>query len=62
MAIVYDMSSGKIQSENTGVSRVSEYFDLPENGPALQEICETLAEPTQADAYLNHIRELLKKL
>jgi hypothetical protein len=56
------MSSGKIQSENTGVSRVSEHFDLPENGPALQEVCETPAEPTQTDAYLNHIRELLKKL
>ena len=62
MAIVYDMSSGKIQSENTGVSRISEHFDLPENGPALQEVCETPAEPTQTDAYLNHIRELLKKL
>jgi hypothetical protein len=62
MATVYDMSSGKIQSENRGVSRVSEYVSLPENGPALQEVCETPAEPAEADAYLNHIRELLKKL
>ena len=62
MAIVYDMSSGKIQSEHTGVSRVNEHIDLPEYGPALQEVCEIPAETTQDDAYLNHIRELLKKL
>ncbi len=59
MAIVFDMSSGKIQSENTGVSRITEHFDLPENGPALQEVSETSEKDI---AYLEHIRELLRKL
>jgi hypothetical protein len=62
MAIVYDMSSGRIQSENRGVSRVNERFDLPEYAPALQEIRETRTEHGQAETYLNHIRELLRKL
>ncbi|MCK5481900.1 MAG: hypothetical protein KAJ06_12160 [Gammaproteobacteria bacterium] len=59
MAIVFDMSSGKIQSENTGVSRITEHFDLPENDPALQEVSETSEKDI---AYLEHIRELLRKL
>jgi len=62
MAIVFDMSSGKIQSENTGVSRITEHFELPENGPALQEISETPKDVTRDIAYLEHIRELLRKL
>jgi len=62
MAIVFNMSSGKIQSENTGVSRITEHLDLPENGPALQEISETSEDVTRDIAYLEHIRELLRKL
>jgi len=62
MAIVFDMSSGKIQSENTGVSCITDHFDLPENGPALQEVNETSEDVTKDIAYLEHIRELLRKL
>ncbi len=62
MAIVFDMSSGKIQSECTGVTRIADHLDLPANSPALQQACEVSKEEIQSDAYLNHIRELLKKL
>ncbi len=62
MAIVFDMSSGKIQSESTGVTRVADHLGLPSNSPALQEVCETPEGKIQSEAYLNHIRELLKKL
>ncbi len=62
MAIIFDMSSGKIQSEGTGVTRVVDHLDLPSNSPALQEACEISEDKIQSDAYLNHIRELLKKL
>jgi len=62
MAIVFDMSSGKIQSENSGISRITEHFDIPENSPALQEVCETSEDPAMDIAYLEHIRELLRKL
>ncbi len=62
MASVYDMSSGRIESENTGVTRIADHLDLPSNSPALQEVCEIPEEGTQSAAYLNHIRELLKKL
>ena len=62
MAIVFDMSSGKIQSESEGVTRVVDHLDPPLNSPALQQACATSEEVTQSEAYLNHIRELLKKL
>ena len=62
MAIVFDMSSGKIQSESADVSRVTDHLDLPSNSPALQQACETSENEKQSEAYLNHIRELLKKL
>ena len=62
MAIVFDMSSGKIQSESNGVTRVADHLDLPSNIPALQQACEIPEYERQSEAYLNHIRELLKKL
>ena len=62
MARIFDMSSGKIKSENTGVTLVIDYLDTPETGPALQEVCETLPTVTRGDASQQHIRELLKKL
>jgi hypothetical protein len=62
MAIVFDMSSGKIQSESAGVTRVTDHLDLPSNSPALQQACITPEGERQSEAYLNHIREILKKL
>ena len=62
MAIVFDMSSGKIQSESAGVTRVTEHLDLPSNSPSLQQACVTSESERQSEAYLNHIREILKKL
>ena len=62
MASVFDMSSGKIQSENAGITRITEQFDPLENGPALQEVCETPEETTEGDVSQHHINELLKKL
>jgi len=62
MAIVFDMSSGKIQTESAGVTRVADHLDLPSNSPALQQACVTSEGERQSEAYLNHIREILKKL
>lgn len=62
MAHVFDMSSGKIQSENTGITRITEHLDPLEIGPALQEICEIPEDATQDAISQHHIRELLKKL
>lgn len=62
MANIFDMSSGKIQSEHAGVTRVDDYHIIPETGTALQEVRE-LPEPlTPPDVSRHHIRELLKKL
>jgi len=62
MAIVFDMLSGRIQPENTGITRVADHLDLPSNSPALQQACNPSESKIQSDAYLNHIRELLRKL
>ena len=62
MARIFDMSSGKIQSENTGVTHIIEQLEPLEIGPALQEVCELPEDATQGGTAQQHIRELLKKL
>ena len=62
MARIFDMSSGKIQPENTGVTHVPEQLEPLEIGPALQEVCELPEDATHAGTAQQHIRELLKKL
>ena len=64
MAVIYDISTGKIIPENTGVSRLDEYAGLPECNTALQltHTDATAAETAPCDAYMSVIRELLKDL
>ena len=64
MAVIYDISTGNIVSENTGVTTLDDYAGLPE--------CNTVLQPAHPDApseetspcddYMSLIRELLKEL
>ena len=64
MAIIYDISTGTIVSENNGITTLDEYARLPEYNTALQPV-HTEATPANAgpcDDYMSVIRELLKEL
>ena len=64
MATIYDLSTGRIISENTGVTTIEDYADLPEYAVALQPVQQAFA-PTKrppVDEYMCLIQELLKKL
>ena len=61
MARIFDMSSGRIQPDKSGDTLIIDYHDIPETGPALQEVSELPQTVTRADACQQHIRELLKK-
>ncbi len=64
MAVIYDISTGKIVPENAGVNRLDDYAGLPECNTALQPVHTdaTTAETAPCDAYMSVIRELLKEL
>jgi hypothetical protein len=64
MATIYDLSSGRIISENTGVTTIKDYADLPEHSVALQPVEQTCTPTNRApvDEYMCLIQELLKKL
>lgn len=64
MAIIYDMSTGTIVSENAGITTIENHTELPEYSMALQPIRHTTtpAEPFPCDAYMSLIKELLKDL
>lgn len=64
MAVIYDLSTGTIVQENTGVTRVDEYAGLPECNTALQPVHADMntEETHPCDAYMSVIRELLKEL
>ena len=64
MAVIYDISTGDILPENTGVTSLHEYTDTPECNTALQTIQTdaTTAEAGPCDAYMTLIQELLKEL
>ena len=64
MATIYDLSTGRIISENTGITTIKDYEDLPEYSVALQPV-EQRCTPTKrppVDEYMCLIQELLKKL
>ena len=64
MATIYDLSTGRIISENTGVTTIEDYTDLPEYAVALQPV-QQACTPTKrppVDEYMCLIQELLKKL
>ncbi|MGD8617670.1 MAG: hypothetical protein PVH54_00610 [Gammaproteobacteria bacterium] len=64
MATIYDLSTGRIISENTGVTSIENYADLPEYEIALQSVrqAHTPARRPAVDEYMCLIQELLKKL
>jgi hypothetical protein len=64
MAVIYDISTGNIVSENTGVTTLNDYAGLPECNTALQPAYTdaTSAETAPCDEYMSIIRELLKEL
>ena len=64
MAIIHDMSTGTIVSENAGITTIENHAELPEYGMALQPIRQTAtpAGPSPCDAYMSLIKELLKDL
>jgi len=64
MAIIYDICTGDIVAENTGVTTLGDYTERPECNTALQQVHTdtTYAETPPCDAYMSIIRELLKEL
>jgi hypothetical protein len=64
MAVIYDISTGNIVSENIGETRLDQYAGLPECNTALQPAhsAVTARETDPCDAYMSVIRELLKEL
>jgi len=64
MATIYDLSTGRIISENKGVTTIENHADLPEYGVALQSVHQdaVYARHPAIDEYMNLIRELLKQL
>lgn len=64
MAVIYDISTGNIVSENKGVTTLEEYTELPEHNTALQPVhtAPTSANANPGDDYMAVIRELLKNL
>lgn len=63
MAIIHDMSTGTIVSENSGITTIENHAELPEYGLALETVQQAAApEPSPCDAYMSIIKELLKDL
>jgi hypothetical protein len=62
MAVIYDIATGNIVSENTGVTTLDDYAGLPECNTALQPADATSADSAPCDEYMSIIRELLKEL
>jgi hypothetical protein len=64
MAVIYDISTGNIVSENIGETRLDQYAGLPECNTALQPVhtAVTAEDTGPCDAYMSVIRELLREL
>jgi hypothetical protein len=64
MATIYDMSTGTIVSENTGITTIKNHTEFQEFGVALQLVPQTPSdtEPSPCDAYMSLLQELLKQL
>jgi hypothetical protein len=64
MALIYEMSTGTIVSENTGITTIENHAELPGYSMALQpaQQAATHAAPRPDDAYISLIKELLKDL
>ena len=64
MAAIYEIESGTIVSENSGITTIKNHDQLPEYGVALQQVETTsaAAKPGPCDEYMSIIRELLRDL
>jgi len=64
MAVIYEMASGTIVSENKGVTTVEQHEQWPEYHLALQQVeaFSPIARPGPCDEYMSILRELLKDL
>lgn len=64
MATIYELSTGRIISENKGVTTVETRAEFQAYSPSLQTVqqdCNHARHPA-VDEYMNLIQELLKKL
>ncbi len=64
MAIIYDLATGTVISENKGVTTVTDHACEEHCAPALQSVSDTF-DPEQAsptDAYMVLLQRLLKDL
>lgn len=64
MAAIYEIESGTLVSENSGITTIENHEQLPEYGIALQPVQATTAtrKPGPCDEYMSIIEELLKDL
>ena len=63
MAIIHDMSTGTIVSENSGITTIENHAELPGYGMVLEAVQQAAPpEPSPCDAYMSVIKELLKDL
>lgn len=64
MAAIYEIESGTLISENSGITTIKNYDQLPEYGIALQPVQATTVrrKPGPCDEYMSILKELLKDL
>ena len=64
MAVIYEMESGTIVSENSGITTIENHAEIPEYGVALQPVQRDSrpARPGPCDEYMSILKELLKDL
>ena len=64
MAAIYEMESGTIVSENSGITTIENHTHIPEYGVALQPVQRAArpARPGPCDEYMSILKELLKDL
>jgi hypothetical protein len=64
MAAIYEIESGTLVSENSGITTIENHDQLPEYGIALQPVQATTAtrKPGPCDEYMSILKELLKDL
>jgi len=63
MALIYEMSTGIIVSENAGITTIENHAEVPEYHMALQPLQSApRAGQRPDDAYISLIKELLKDL
>ena len=64
MAAIYEIESGTLVSENSGITTIKNHDQLPEYGIALQPVQAATATRKHGpcDEYMSILKELLKDL